>query len=724
MNPAAPINHDIVLVGGGHSHALVLRRWAMNPLPGVRITLISRDVLTPYSGMLPGYIEGLYSFDDIHIDLTRLCAWGGIRFIKAHMTGINLEEKTLQLEGRPDIAYDVLSLDTGSTPSLTTPGATEFSTPVKPVHSFLERWQAVSQGNAGTWGVVGAGAGGFELVMAMAQRTGATPSVVHWFIRGVKPMNKRPARVGELALKAAQTAGVQVHTQFDVAEVREASVVSVDGRVQAVDELLWCTGATGPQWPTAAGFQTDERGFISTDAYLQSVSHPGVFATGDIGTQVDTPSAKAGVFAVRQAPVLFHNLTAAVTQKPFKTYTPQRDFLSLVSTGQRQAIGSRSGVTFSGKWVWQLKNWIDVKFMRQFIDLSAMTMPTPKPDPEAVMRCNGCGSKVPGDALNTVLAHLPVAKVNSVDAAQLLQASDDAACVTWHSNQLIQSVDQISALMDDPYRFGRIATLHALSDVYTQAAVCHSAQVILTLPHAHHTIVTRELQQVMLGVVAELNAEQCALIGGHTSEGSELQVGLVVNAQPTVAPPRSDGPWAIVLTQPLGVGVLFAGLMQNKTAGVHIEAAVEHLLTSNRLASAVAQQHGMAFCTDVTGFGLLGHLHALATREQVVCTVKVASVPLLEGVADLIDSGVQSTLSPANQAVLAEVQGAESLTTAQRIALTDPQTGGGLAMLIPQTHADQCLQDLRSAGLSSACVVGQAVVRIDTTESEAPICVG
>jgi selenide, water dikinase len=724
MNTTPPINHDIVLVGGGHSHALVLRQWAMNPVPGVRVTLISRDVLTPYSGMLPGYIEGIYTFDDIHIDLARLCAWGGIRFIKAHMTGINLSAKTLQLAGRPDIEYDVLSLDTGSTPSLSTPGATEFSTPVKPVHSFLERWQVVSQVNAGSWGVVGAGAGGFELVMAMARRTGASHMAVHWFIRGDQPMSERPARVGEAALKAANAAGVQVHTQFDVAEVLDGSVVAVDGRVQAVDELLWCTGATGPEWPTAAGFETDKRGFISTDAYLQSVSHPGVFASGDIGTQVQTPSAKAGVYAVRQAPVLFHNLRAAVTQKAFKTYTPQRDFLSLVSVGQRRAIGSRSGVTFSGKWVWQLKNWIDVKFMKQFIELPTMTMPAPKPDPDAIMRCSGCGSKVPGEALKTVLANLPVATVNAVDAAELLHGGDDAARVSWHSDQLIQSVDQISALMDDPYRFGRIATLHALSDVYTQAAMAHSAQVILTLPHAHSTIVTRELNQLMLGIVAELNAEQCALIGGHTSEGSELQVGLVVNAQPVQAQPIQEGPWAIVLTQPLGVGVLFAGLMQNKASGVHIEAAIEHLLTSNRLASSVAQQHGMAHCTDVTGFGLLGHLHTLARRENVVCTLKPASVPLLDGVAELIDAGVQSSLSPANQTVLNEVSGADSLTTQQRIALTDPQTGGGLAMLIPQDNVDQCLQDLVAAGLTSACVIGQALVRIDTTESEAPICVG
>jgi len=223
-----PIEYDIVFVGGGHSHALVLRKWAMNPLPGVRLTLVSRDVLTPYSGMLPGYIAGHYSFEDIHIDLFRLCAWGGVRFIKAEMTGIDLNAKTIQVSGRPDISYDYLSLDTGSTPSLEIPGAKEYATPVKPVHSFLERWDSLQSRAPKNLGVVGAGAGGFELITAMAHRITHRKTshsvTLHWFLRGDSPMSDRPEKLGARALERAQAAGVVVHTQFDVKEVADGVV--------------------------------------------------------------------------------------------------------------------------------------------------------------------------------------------------------------------------------------------------------------------------------------------------------------------------------------------------------------------------------------------------------------------------------------------------------------------------------------------------------------------
>jgi len=250
-----------------------------------------------------------------------------------------------------------------------------------------------------------------------------------------------------------------------------------------------------------AGLATDTRGFVATQPTLQSTSNPDVFATGDIGTQVNTPSAKAGVFAVRQAPVLFHNLRALVLKRALKSYVPQSDFLSLVSTGDKYAIGSRSGVTFNGSWVWRLKDHIDQTFMNKFLQLPSTSMKPVKPSVDAVMRCNGCGAKVPAKVLSQVLSELPSSVNEHVQVQSGVAEGDDAAVVSWSSAQLVQTVDQIRALVDDPYTFGRVAALHALSDVYTQNARAHSAQVLLTLPYAHPTIVHRELSQVMTGVL-------------------------------------------------------------------------------------------------------------------------------------------------------------------------------------------------------------------------------
>jgi len=179
------VNHKVVLVGGGHCHALFLKEWAYNPLPGVQLLLISRDKLTPYSGMLPGYVAGHYSYEDIHIDLEMLCAWSGVQFLEREMKGIDLATKSIRLEDFPDVTYDTLLLDTGSTPLLNVPGSESHTTPVKPVYSFIDRWNEILSSNAKVIGVVGAGAGGYELVMAMAYKLRNRPTAIHWFLRGI-----------------------------------------------------------------------------------------------------------------------------------------------------------------------------------------------------------------------------------------------------------------------------------------------------------------------------------------------------------------------------------------------------------------------------------------------------------------------------------------------------------------------------------------------------------
>jgi len=362
-------SNNIVLVGGGHCYALFLRQWGINPLPGVKLTLISRDVLTPYSGMLPGFVAGHYSYEDIHVNLEDLCSWAGVHFIEREMISIDLNSRMLQIKDHPDVSYDWLLLDTGSTPLLDVPGAASFTTPVKPVYSFIDRWNNILESNPSEIGVVGAGAGGYELVMAMAHKLRKTSTVIHWFLRGEQPMSDRPAKVGRLALSCAKKSGVNIHVNFDVERIEEGCLFASDGRSQQYEELLWCAAATAPDWPRKAELELDKRGFVATDEYLQSRSHPNVFATGDIGTQLDTPSPKAGVFAVRQAPYLLHNVRAKIQGNDLHAYVPQKDFLSLVSTGRKHAIGSRSGITFSGKWVWRMKHAIDQSFMNKFIKL-------------------------------------------------------------------------------------------------------------------------------------------------------------------------------------------------------------------------------------------------------------------------------------------------------------------------------------------------------------------
>ena len=737
---SAPVVKDVVLVGGGHSHVLLIRMWAMQPIPGVRLTLISEKVETPYSGMLPGLIAGHYTQDDVHIDLARLCAWANVRFIEQRVTAVNLPDKNLQVEvDRPSIGFDVLSLDTGSTPELNIKGSRNFSVPVKPVHGFYSRWQAIlarmdshasnsSSDHALSLGVVGSGAGGFELVMAMRHALPVKLARCHWFVRGARVLKGRPEKVSELAMQAAKDAGVIVHEQFDVVEVQEQALLARDGRSITLDEIVWCAAAKAPAWPKAAGFSVDERGFVFTNAHLQSESHGFVFATGDIGTQRDTPSDKAGVFAVRQAPILFQNIRRYLLNTQLKTYRPQKDFLSLMATGAKSAIGNRGPITVQGAWVWRLKDMIDQKFMNQFRLLPAMhSKPSPFSIPKALlsdtelkpedvdthaMRCSGCGGKVGATVLDSVLSNLH--PLRNADVLSGLDEAEDAAVLKAQPNVLVQSVDQISAVCSDPYVFGRIAAVHALSDVVACAATAHSAQAIVSLPFADRQIVKRDLEQLMAGVVDALNADECSLIGGHTSESSDVSLGFVINGYQDNAVKRIEDKTTtasvgdhLVLTKPIGSGVLLAGMMHRQAKGRDVQQLLTHMQLSNRIAASDLFEHQASAVTDVTGFGLLGHLQRLLTPIGLGAALDLGSVPVYPGALDLAQSGIRSTLLNQNQQVLSLVTGTDDQSDAWLNLLCDPQTSGGLLGLVPAAASDAVLNKLRDHGCEHACIIGR-----------------
>lgn len=365
---------NIVLLGGGHAHSLIVRKWGQHPIPGASMTLVSRDRYTPYSGMLPGYVAGHYTRDLAHIDLINLCTWAGVRFVEATATALNLNRQCINTQSTTDIDYEVLSLDTGSVPDTrTVPGASDFSVPVKPVHQFEEKWFALQDrmGQKQTSiGLVGAGAGGLELLLAVeyTMRQRGLAVSLHWFVRS-RPLKEQPRRVSEWVLKLCAERGIVVHTDFSVSQVSEGAVIAADGRRVELDEVLWVTAARAPVWPAESGLATDERGFVKVHSTLQSISHDNVYATGDIASMPAPGVAKAGVYAVRQAPILYENLARVSQGQPLKAYSPQKNFLTLISLGNKSAIGSRNGMALKGRWAWKLKDRIDRKFMGLFSDL-------------------------------------------------------------------------------------------------------------------------------------------------------------------------------------------------------------------------------------------------------------------------------------------------------------------------------------------------------------------
>jgi len=410
-----------------------------------------------------------------------------------------------------------------------------------------------------------------------------------------------------------------------------------------------------------------------------------------------------------------------------KPYQPQTDFLSLMATGQKSAIGNRGGISVQGGYVWKLKDHIDQKFMNQFRRLPEMkNMNSVFKVPEALlqdsglssadvsslaMRCTGCGAKVGASILDRVLEKLNSTQAEGVVAG--LNEAKDTAVFTTSADSIAQSVDQLSAVCSDPYLFGRIAAVHACSDVFTVGAKLHSAQVIVNLPFAEQTIVERDLEQLMSGVVDALNEDGCTLIGGHTAEAKDMALGFVVNGTLSNSEYASDSkPQAgdcLVLTKPIGSGLLLAGLMQSKARGKDVQAALKIMRQSNRVAANALFKHPVKAVTDITGFGLLGHTHRLLLPFGVGALLTLNTVPLFEGALELAEQGVASTLLKQNQKVLSHASGSEALSDEWKNLLCDPQTSGGLLGVVPAEQIDAVLAELLASGCEVASVVGTII---------------
>ena len=729
---------DLVLIGGGHSHIEVLRRFAMAPMPDVRLTLISRDVDTPYSGMLPGLIAGHYTVDEAHIDLQRLSRVAGARAYFDEAVGLDVAKRRVHCVSRPPIAYDVVSINVGSTPNVSVPGAAEHATPVKPIDRFLERWEALhgrlaADAPGKRIAVVGGGAGGVELLLAVRHQL--PHHAFHLFTASAELLPTHNARVRRAFERILRERDVSVHLASPIVKVTDGCLHTKAGEHPA-DEILWTTEARAAGWIREAGLATDADGFAHVHPTLQSTSHPDVFAAGDVASLVGYRLAKSGVYAVREGPVLAANLRRRVRGEALRPYRPQRQFLSLISTGNKYAVASRGPAAFEGEAVWRLKDWIDRRFMRMYQELDSMgsaglrsltgqvpprvRMPAPGgPDgsgPAAdTMRCGGCGAKVGSDVLARALAR--VQRLRRDDVVIGLDAPDDGAVVEVPAcKALVQSVDFFRAVVDDPYVFGKIAANHALGDVYAMGADPQTALAIVGIPHGPEEKVEETLTQLMAGAVEVLSAAGAALVGGHTSEAAELSLGFTVNG--LVDPARilrkaglRPGD-RLILTKPIGTGALFAADMRHQARGRWIASAVAGMVQSSRGAAACLLRHGASACTDVTGFGLVGHLHEMAEASNVDVRLDVGAVPLLEGAEQMAAAGIASTLYPQNVRIRRVIRSASDVSDTPTFALLfDPQTAGGLLAGVPPERADACLTDLRGAGYTHSAIVGIVMPR-------------
>lgn len=744
-----PVLRDIVLIGGGHSHVGVLRRFGMQPMPGVRLTLICTDTHTPYSGMLPGYIAGHYSYDQVHIDLGRLCAFAGARLYRDEVVGIDRNAGKVLCRNRPAVAFDFAAINIGSTPQMhQVPGAADHAVPVKPITQFNQRWLALlarvrQHPGTTTIAVVGGGAGGVELTLAMQHRLrhelraqGRNPDELrfHLFTASADILPTHNPGVRQRFARELAARGVHLHRSAEVREVAAGKLTTGPGEVLAADEVVWVTQAGGAPWLRHTGLALDAGGFIQVNDHLQTLSDPRIFAAGDIAAIVGRPLEKAGVFAVRMGPPLAENLRRSALGQPLQPYRPQRRWLALISTGDKHAVASRGGLGFAGDWVWRWKDWIDQRFMRRFSEFPAMDAgKAPAPSPSLAltqeeslqaisaiaMRCGGCGAKVGAGVLSRALGALQPVERNDVLIG--LHAPDDAAVVRVPPGKaMVHTVDFFRAFIDDPYIFGKVAANHALGDIFAMGGEAQSATAVATVPPGLESKVEDLLTQMMTGAVEVLNEAHCALVGGHTGEGRELALGFAINGlidDDMASVMRKGGMRpgdVLVLTKPIGTGTLFAAHAKFAAKGRWIDAALQSMVVSNRIGAQLLRQHGATACTDLTGFGLLGHLVEMTRPSGVDAELQLGALPLLEGAADTVAAGIVSSLQPANVRLRRALRNQADFVADPRYPLLfDPQTAGGLLASVPAERAGACIAALRAAGYGHTMAIGHVLPQGD-----------
>lgn len=724
---SSPIRQELVLVGGGHAHLQVLRRLIKKPLAGVNITVISQGIYTYYSGMIPSYVAGHYQENEIRIDLAPLCSACGANLIRGEIYKIDIPMRKVKIKNRPDLHFDLLSINVGSGNSAHYEEE-DNSFSIRPIDRFLPKFHAVlaqaKKQKVIDVTVIGAGAAGVESALALERRFQIEQDIeqhrVTLVTEGEACLPECSKKIQNKASRFLQKKNIRLITSFNINEVKKNVLEGEGGLNIKYDALFWATPATAQNWFRDSGLAVDENGFILVDEHLACIGISGVFAAGDAISMLNTQRPKAGVYAVRQGAVLAKNLGRKLLGLRLKTYKPQQNFLALISLGNRSALGIRGKFSVQGPIVWYWKRWIDRKFVRAFdlsqkpneamygkkrrtlvVEYDNWVQPLPK------NYCGGCAAKISSELLTRALDRLEIPLGN------ITETREDSSVIelpdrTQGKEYLVQSVDGFRAILPDPYLSARITAAHSFNDIYAMGARPSTALVWVTLPWARSELMEEKLFQVMSGLLLTCQEAGVDLVGGHTSEGPELSIGMTVTGftnQPVWQKGGAKAKDSLIITKPVGAGVIFAANMLARCSGAHLLKAVEELMITNAKALSVLSQYKITSCSDVSGFGLLGHAAEMASASQNGFFIRTSAVPILDGALDYLKAGIESSLQQANEHVLRNVRlsGLSGSDPAVKI-LMDPMTSGGLLFSLPANETNSCLQALKKEGYSTACI--------------------
>jgi selenide,water dikinase len=548
--------------------------------------------------------------------------------------------------------------------------------------------------------VIGAGAAGIELALAARHRLAHLGERPH--ITLIEAQGSIGPELASAARRHLHTALIRAGVDIKAgARIRAISAAGIQLETETVtaDFIIGAAGVQPWPWISQTGLAL-KTGYVRVDKQLRSVSHPHIFAAGDCAHLDAAPRPKAGVFAVRAAPVLADNLRAALQgEAPARRFKPQGDYLKLISTGGQSAVAEKHGLAVAGPALWRLKNSIDQAFMERLRDLKPMT-PQRLGGPmaggvralakNAQPLCGGCGSKTGRDALSDGLAGLTAPRRGDI----LVGSGDDAAVLKAGDRQQVITTDHLRAFIDDPGLFARITAVHALGDVWASGAEPQAALATIILPPMAENLQAAMVAEIMAAAGNVFAGAGADIVGGHTSTGAELSLGFTVTGLTAQAVRQGTAKQGdiLLLTKPIGTGVVMAGEMALKARGRDAAACWASMARPQAKAAALLTSAATAM-TDVTGFGLAGHLAALLGDAG--AELDLGDLPLLPGALALAEGGVRSTLFEANR-LPTDVLDAPHNPLAD--LLIDPQTAGGLLAAIRPDALGEVLAAFKAAG--------------------------
>ncbi len=700
----------------------------MNPIADVDLTCISDKSIATYSGMLPAALAGQIPPSDMEIDLVRLCASVNARLIIGTVTGLDPVRQVLHFADRPSVPFDVLSIGIGSVP--TDDGVDiegDSLIRIKPMQTFLQRLRitiakalkrrtceketaAANLQNAHQAlpppfriTVVGSGAAGTEIAFCLPEFIKSQTDVPYQLQMVTRSAAILPGVTSGLRNKAAaelQRRGVTVHCNATITHVDNTAVTLKDGQRIVSDIVIWATGASPPELLLQLDLPATDSGFLATETNLRSTSGAPVFAVGDTGSIVNEKLPKAGVYAVRQGPVLWDNIQSLLSSRPLNNYEPQPSFLKLLNTGDGKAIGEWKGFSFGGRIAMKLKHYIDSKFMKMYQVSGNMNADTD------VMQCKGCGCKLGSQALTTALR-------SSFSLNEAIPA-DDAAVIKTEGGRIIASTDFFTNPLNDAFLFGRMAALHSASDIVAMGATATAALANVVLPEGDTAAQQTALQEFLAGARHEFAKMNADIVGGHTIVGPRWEAGFTVFGDPPATQLLQKGSLqtgdVLYLTKPLGIGVLLAAHMRNQCAARNYESLIAAMLQPQHMLAKLAADCGITAATDVTGFGLAGHLVEMLKASHRSATLNLMDLPLLPGAAEAFESGIESTLAPNNRSVEQYIAATSGMRSKPEYkAIFDPQTCGGLLLGVPKRLVQEFETAMVDAGFTSAIAIGEIV---------------